>query len=80
IVATYSLERGVEQRLVEALFALDGVKQANIHAQGKSELDADADAGTTTERHWSSDEGFNAGIDLVRKAGKVVAVRFHLAV
>jgi hypothetical protein len=80
VVATYSLERGIEERMVEALFALDGVKQANIHAQGKSELDADADAGTTTETHWSSDEGFNAGIDLVRKAGKVVALRFHLAV
>jgi hypothetical protein len=80
IVATYSLERGIEQRMVDALFALDSIKEENIHSQGKAELDADADAGTTTERHWSTDEGFNAGIDLVRKAGKVVALRFHLAV
>lgn len=79
VVDTFSFDRGLDNRMVDALFALDAVKQVNIHAGGKSQLDTDAAAGTTTERHWSSDEDLNAGIDLVRKAGKVIALQFHIA-
>jgi hypothetical protein len=76
----YSFDKGLgDGQVVEALFALDAIKQVSIHAQGKPELDVDADAGTTTERHWSSDTGFNAAIDVVRRSGKVVTLRFHIA-
>jgi hypothetical protein len=80
LVDAYSFDKGLDDsQVVDGLFALDAIKQVSIHAQGKPELDVDADAGTTTERHWSSDTGFNAAIDVVRKAGKVVTLRFHIA-
>jgi hypothetical protein len=80
VVSTFSFERGLDDaRVVDALFALDDVKSLSVRKKEKPALEVDADAGTTTERHWSTDEGFNAAIDVVRKAGKVVLLRFHIA-
>lgn len=69
---------GDEAGLRQFLQTAPELVQADVDWKKAPETESDADAGTTTQTFWAKGD-FNAGIDLTRKGGKVIALRFHMA-